>query len=397
MSNMSAKFFLPVTALLIASSLTAQTPTASGSFVSTLGSDTIQIERFTRTRDKLEGDIVRKSPRVQVVHYVADLSGGKFKGMSTTARRYAADPATPPTISIVALIADTTANVEVQRNGRADSASSGTRSFKGRSAAAVPGSPPSIGVYEQILASNPPVGKDSMIVNLIGAAANNSTLTMVRRSRDSVAFVSSFFPGWIEMATVDASGRIQALDAAATTVKAVTRRAPNLDFDAVTKAWGANEVARGPVGLISPPDTVRATVGTANVEIAYSRPFKRGRTIFGSNIVPWNVVWRTGANAATQLTTSADLMIGNTAVPAGKYTLWTLPTPTGAKLIINSQTGQWGTDYDMSKDFARVDVTQTILTKPVEEFTFTIVPQGTGAILKYSWDDREYSVPVRVK
>jgi hypothetical protein len=334
---------------------------------------------------------------LQVVHYVADLSGGKFKGMSTTARRFAADPATPPTISIVALLADTTADVEVQRNGKADSASSGTRTFKGRSAATVPGSPPSIGVYEQILSSNPPVGKDSMVVNLIGSAANNSTLTMVRRSRDSVAFISSFFPGWIEMATVDGSGRIQALDAAATTVKAITRRASNLDFDAVTKAWAATEAARGPVGQISPPDTLRATVGAANVEIAYSRPFKRGRTIFGSNIVPWNVVWRTGANAATQLTTSADLIIGSTLVPAGKYTLWTLPTPAGAKLIVNSQTGQWGTDYDASKDFARIDVTQTILTKPVEEFTFTIVPQAGGAILKYSWDDREYSVPVRAK
>jgi hypothetical protein len=317
--------------------------------------------------------------------------------MSTTARRFPSDPATPPAISIVALIADSTADVEVQRNGKADSASSGTRSFKGRSAATVPGSPPSIGVYEQILAANPPSGKDSLVVSLIGAAANNSTLTLVRRSRDSVAFTSSFFPGWTELATVDATDRIQVLDAAATTVKAVTRRVSNLDFDGVTKAWAATEAARGPVGQISPPDTVRASIGAANIEIAYSRPFKRGRTIFGSAIVPWNVVWRTGANAATQLTTSADLMIGNTVVPAGKYTLWTLPTPTGAKLIINSQTGQWGTDYDMSKDFARVDVAQTILTKPVEEFTFAIVPQRTGALLKYSWDDREFSVPIRVK
>ena len=73
---MSAKFFLTVSAFILAPGLTAQTPAVSGSFVSTLGSDTIQIERFTRTRDKLEGDIARKSPRVQVVHYVADLSGG---------------------------------------------------------------------------------------------------------------------------------------------------------------------------------------------------------------------------------------------------------------------------------------------------------------------------------
>jgi hypothetical protein len=84
-------------------------------------------------------------------------------------------------------------------------------------------------------------------------------------------------------------------------------------------------------------------------------------------------------------------------VPAGKYTLWSLPTPTGAKLIINSQTGQWGTDYDASKDFVRIDMAQTLLAKPVEEFTFGVAPQAAGGVLKFSWDDREYSVLFRVK
>jgi hypothetical protein len=147
---------------------------------------------------------------------------------------------------------------------------------------------------------------------------------------------------------------------------------------------------------MSPPDTVRATIGTSNVEIAYSRPFRRGRAIFG-NVVPWNQVWRTGANAATQLTTTADLMFGNTLVPAGKYTLWTLPTATGAKLIINSQTGQWGTEYDASKDFARVDLNQGMLAKAVDEFTIAVVPQGAGGLLRMQWDNREYSIPFRVK
>jgi hypothetical protein len=84
-------------------------------------------------------------------------------------------------------------------------------------------------------------------------------------------------------------------------------------------------------------------------------------------------------------------------VPAGKYTLWSLPTPTGAKLIINSQTGQWGTEYDAKRDFARIDMTSTTLNQPVDEFTLALVPQGNGGILKFSWDDREFSVPFRVK
>jgi hypothetical protein len=393
---MSAKILLPAVSLFIASSLGAQAPSATGVFYTLLGKDTIQVERYTRSGDKLEGDVLRRSPRVQVTHYVADLSSSGFKGISVTTRRYGTDPSVPPVLSLVALFADSAANLEVLRNGRRDTTLSGTRPFNGRAVPSVPGSPPSVGLYEQILSVQTPAKGDSVVLAL-GVMAQPTTLTISRRSKDSVTFNSSFFPGWIEVATIDANGKIQSLDASATTVKTIAHRATGLDLDAVAKGWAAYETAHGPAGQMSPPDTVRATVGAANLEIAYSRPFKRGRTIFGSNIVPWNSVWRTGANAATQLTTSADIIVGNTTVPAGKYTLWTLPTPTGAKLIINSETGQWGTDYDMSKDFARVDVTQTVLTKPVEEFTFAIVPQGTGALLRYSWDDREYSVPIRVK
>ena len=136
-------------------------------------------------------------------------------------------------------------------------------------------------------------------------------------------------------------------------------------------------------------------MGTANVEVAYSRPFKRGRVIFG-NVVPWNQVWRTGANAATQFTTSADLMFGTTVVPAGKYTLWSLPTPTGTKLIINSQTGQWGTDYDAKRDLALVDLTARVLNAPVEQFTIAVEPAGQGGVLKLAWDRTEYSIPFTV-
>jgi hypothetical protein len=118
--------------------------------------------------------------------------------------------------------------------------------------------------------------------------------------------------------------------------------------------------------------------------------------IFGE-LVPWNEVWRTGANAATVFSTDKDLVIGGTAVPAGKYTLWTLPTPTGAKLIINSETGQWGTDYHSDKDFARVDLTSRQISPSVEQFVIGVDPQGTGGLLRFAWDNREYSVPFTVK
>jgi len=382
---------------LLSATLGAQTPPVSGTFVSTLGVDTISVERYTRSGDKLEGDILYRVPNVRVVHYVADLSDGRIKGMSVATRRVGSDPAAPPMFSMVALVGDTTATVEVQRSGRPDTVATGKRTFRGRASPSVPGLPAAYGLYEQILAYNPPPGRDSLTLAMIGAGAGpNASLSLLRRNRDTVVFVSSLAPGWVELVSVDAGGRITGVDATATTVKTITRRVASLDFDALTKSWAAIETARGAAGPMSPRDTVRAAVGTANIEIAYSRPSKRGRTIWGG-VVEWNKPWRTGANAATQFITSADLMFGNTLVPAGKYTLWSLPTPGGTKLIVNSQTGQWGTEYDQQRDFVRLDMTQTTLAQPVERFTLAVVPQGSGGVLKFSWDDREYSIPFRVK
>lgn len=382
-------------ALLVAGTLSAQAPTVSGSFVSTLGVDTIAVERYTRTGDKLEGEILQRFPRVRVIQYVADMAGGRFRGMSIAARRVNPEPTAPPTFSMVTIFSDSTAAIEVQRNGRADTTISGKRVFKGRFAPAFPSAPAAFGVYEQVLAFNPPVDRDTMTVVTLGAGANG-TLSLVRRSRDTVAFVSSFSPGWVELVSVDANGRITGVDGTATTVKAITRRASGVDFDALAKSWAAVEAARGIAGQMSPPDTTRAVIGSASIEIAYSRPQKRGRQIWGA-VVPWNAPWRTGANAATQLTTSADLIFGTTVVPAGKYTLWTLPTPTGTKLIINSQTGQWGTEYHAERDLTRLDMTQTALAQPAERFTIAVSPQGSSGVLRVSWDDREYSIPFRVK
>lgn len=393
---MSARNAFIIAALLLAVPAGAQQAPISGTFVSMLGTDTVAVERYTRTGSKLEGEFLSRYPRVQVVRYVADLGEGRFRGISVATRTVDADPATPPLFSMVTLLADSVATIEVQRAGRPDTAASGRRPFKGRVAPSIPGLPSPVGLYEQILAFNSPVGRDSMHVSLLGVTGP-ATMSLFRRSRDTVAMISSFNQGWLEVANIDQAGRITRLDATATTVKTITQRGGSIDFDAIAKSWAAAEAARGRLGRMSPVDSVRATVGTANIEVVYGRPFKRGRVVWG-NVVEWGKPWRTGANNATQLTTSADLVFGTTVIPAGKYTLWSLPTPTGTQLIINSQTGQWGTQYDPARDVARLDMTQTMLTKPVEQFTISVAPQAAGgSILRLAWDNREFSIPFRVR
>jgi hypothetical protein len=385
-----------------AAPVVAQTPAApvSGVFITKLGSDTVSIERYTRSGGKLVGDLLmRGMPRVRVIHYVADIApNGMIKAMTVNTRPVGSDSTTPPTMSITTLFADSVATVDVARAGVPDTTNSGKKIYHGYVMPQVQFAPASYAVYEQILSSAKLNGSDSVGYMVISPGRRPApTIWLSRRGRDSVAFNSTVFPGWIEVARVDPQGHLLGVNSSATTVKTTSTRADRVDFDAIAKAWAASEASRGVMSQMSPPDTARSTVGAAKIEVAYSRPYKRGRVIFGSDVVPWNKVWRTGANAATQFTTSSDLMFGDKLVPAGKYTLWTLPTPTGAKLIINSQTGQWGTDYDASKDFARVDLTSKALTAPVDQFTIAIVPQGSGGVLRFSWDTTEYSIPFTIK
>jgi len=120
----------------------------------------------------------------------------------------------------------------------------------------------------------------------------------------------------------------------------------------------------------------------------YGRPSKRGRVVFGG-IVPWNSVWRTGANLATHFTTDRALAFGSSVVPAGRYTIFTLPTESGWTLIISRQTGQWGTEYDASHDLVRVPMRTRVLDAPVEKFAIVVAPRGGGGVIRLSWDTTE--------
>jgi hypothetical protein len=147
----------------------------------------------------------------------------------------------------------------------------------------------------------------------------------------------------------------------------------------------------------SPPAQASVTIGAATVTIDYARPSMRARKIMGG-LVPFDKVWRTGANAATTLKTSAALEIGGVAVPAGTYTLYTLPGEKAWKLIINKQTGQWGTQYDQARDHARVDLKVESIPQPIEQFTITLAGTGAAAgLLSMEWELTRISVPFVVK
>lgn len=145
---------------------------------------------------------------------------------------------------------------------------------------------------------------------------------------------------------------------------------------------------------LSPPAKAEATIGGKKLTVDYSAPSKRGRTIMGE-LVPYGKVWRTGANAATTLRTEGDVMIGNLHVPAGTYTLFTIPGEKEWTLIVNKQTGQWGMRYDASQDLGRVRMAVKPLPQTLETFAIGIKPaSGNKGTLTLAWENTEASVPV---
>lgn len=148
----------------------------------------------------------------------------------------------------------------------------------------------------------------------------------------------------------------------------------------------------------SPPATASHTFADGKkVTIDYSRPSAKGRKIMGG-LVPFGTVWRTGANSATAFTSDTDLVIGGTTVPAGKYTVYTLPGEMAWKLIINKQTGQWGTKYDQAQDLARIDMVAGKTSGPVEQFTISFDKTGDdSAKMKLEWENTSASVDVKEK
>ena len=157
---------------------------------------------------------------------------------------------------------------------------------------------------------------------------------------------------------------------------------------------GGQYVARA--RYTSLPAKSAITIAGKHITIDYYAPQMHGRKVFGG-LVPFDVVWCTGANWATKITSDADLQIGGLKVPKGSYSIWTIPKPTEWDLIVNKQTGQFHLDYDPSVDFGRTKMQVGTLPAPVEKFTINLRSEaGEKGVLALDWETTEASVPFSV-
>jgi hypothetical protein len=150
--------------------------------------------------------------------------------------------------------------------------------------------------------------------------------------------------------------------------------------------------SKGP--LPSPPAKASVNLNGKSVTIDYNSPHMRGRKIMGT-VVPYGQVWRTGANPATTLKTTTNLKIGTLDVPAGTYTIYSLPSADQWLLIVNKQTGQWGTEYDKNQDLGRTPLTSKPMGSPQEVMSLSFEHTAGGSTeLHIKWEKTDESVKV---
>ena len=367
---------LCVAALVASPTLAAQT----GQFVVRLGTDTLAIEQYTRTADRLQGEEVLRSPRTVHRLYTAGFGpGGALARFELVTHNVSGGPG-PGETRAVADIRGDSAFVTLPRGD-----STVTQRLR-----LAPGGLVYAGNYamiEELVRRARRAGGDRYATTLLSLGAPAPWAVEVRPlGRDSMTILLG--PIGLLRARVDESGTLLGLSGIGSFMQVTVERVQRLDFARVGTSFAPRSL-----GPLSPGDSVTATVAGATLAVRYSRPSARGRVIFGG-VVPWDQVWRTGANEATVLETGAALLVAGTPVPAGRYSLWTIPSPAGWKLVLNRNTGQWGTDYDPRYDFARLDLIVEALAQPVEQFTIAIEPRGSGGVLQLAWATTRASVPL---
>jgi len=361
----------------------------SGSFLVRLGRDTTSIEAYHRSAARLEIDQVGRAPRVLKRHLVYDMKDGAPTKVSMVVTPAGS---TTPTQTVDAALQGDSLRVQTKTGDAA--AQSVSVAFPAKSAVVVLSAPWS--TYEGLLQDFVKSKRDSSLSTVLFLGnPTTSWLRLSKLGRDSVNLFNE--RGDIYHVRVDKTGHILGVLPVAGTAKVGVERVEKLDMAGLATAFAAREQSGGGLGVLSPRDSVvLANVGGAALWIDYGRPSKRGRTVFGG-VVPYGEVWRTGANAATQFKTNKPLDFSGTVVPPGFYTLWTIPSPTGWKLIVNGETGEWGTAHKPEKDLYTIDMKVSSLPSSVERFTISVDPSPQGGTLNMDWDTTRASAAFVVK
>lgn len=371
-----------------ATTVSSPGPDASTSYVIRLGSDTVAVERFTRAGNRIESSILQRAPQTFVGSSNIEMRANGLPVSWRYEARLANGSRPPNGATAVFTFGTDSSSYQVVR----DTGTATNRRIAG--GGAIPTLGNSMLTYNLAVAYARMQGRDSVTVPTIGTNGNRGSMAIRFVTPDSVRVWSFGFPIYLKL---DADGQVRWVDGSNTTNKILGVRVPRADITTLANAFTTREQ----LGVASTRDTVRSQIMGTALWVDYGRPALRGRNVW-SNGVLGDMIWRTGANAATQFRTESDLRIAGQLIPAGTYTLWTHVAPgnSGYELAFNKRIGQWGaptnTMYDPAQDVARVPLTVRSVPSSAERFTMMIEPSGDGGVLAMQWETTRLETPFTI-
>lgn len=352
------------------------------SLVYRLGKDTAAIEQYTRTATAISGDMVqRNGPVVSRYRYAITL-GKDGRATAALLQRLNPDGSVVPAPSTTRFTI--TGDSIVREIVFADSTQ--RRAFAARGG--VVNWPTFIYGPTELLAMARARKQPVDSLPAVGSAGNAGVAGFAALPGDSVRLRGG---AYAMVLRYDAQQRLLSVDGSGTTNKVTASRGGAVDFEAIARAMK-------PAGVLSLREDARAAFGPGGMVIVdYGRPQVRERSVWGGVLVPFDSVWRMGANDATHLFTTRPLVMGALQLAPGMYTLWLQHTRNGPLLIVNRQTGQWGTQYDAAQDLGKVPMTLADAPGFVETMTISVKAQGaTRGAIELAWGDKVASVPFTI-
>jgi hypothetical protein len=374
-------------------------PSEHYGFLTMLGNDTISVESITRQGNEFTSDEVDRFPRLHIRHTVVTLdSDGSIRHLNMDIHT-PSEPRGQQNRRVVADVNDNKVHLT-----KTDSTGTITRDFVSDGSPVVAHVPQMYSLYELYFeAALKKAGNSSAPVALrqfyIDREFDRFPLghATVRPLGGGRAEINHDWLSGFDDAVLDSAHHLLSYSGARSTYKVEVKRLEQApDITAIINHFTAAERNAGAARSLSVRDTVRAQIGNAVFTVDYGRPLLRGRTLLG-DVIPYDRIWRTGANAATQFTTTAAIRLAGLQLAPGTYTLWTVPHTSSVDLIVNKQFGQWGTDYRSSFDLGKVPMVSQRLGTPVEQFTIAITPKdATHGTLTMRWGDFQWAAPLEV-
>lgn len=373
-------------------------------FLAMLGRDTISIESIIRQGNTLTSDEVDRFPRVQIRHTVVDLNDdGSIRHLVMNIHTPSESPGQRDR-KVVADVAGDKVHLS-----KKDSIGTLNRDFSTGGRIIVAHVQQMYSLYELYFAAarkaaaapkmvaGKPVQMRQFYIDREFDHFPLGDVTVKPLDSDRMEITHDWLSGTGE-AVIDSVGNMISYSGERTTYDVrVKRLAAPPDVKGVGERFEATETQAGNVRSLSVRDTTRAQIGNSIITVEYGRPLMRGRTLLGG-LIPYDYVWRTGANAATRFTTSTPIKLAGMQVPAGSYTLFTAPHPNGVDLIVNKRTGEWGTEYSRSLDLGRARMSSEVAPATVEEFTISIIPSDNRhGMLVLEWGTFRWMAPIEVQ